>query len=273
MPTMSPPTEPIRDATSPRAPGRSGSHTRTSTCAAVGSSADPVDTTTPVVEGTSTASHPTSLLSRPCYEIVTRCRPYTAPMGERIGVLGGTFDPVHIGHLVAAADARHALHLDRVLLVPAGDPWQKRGQVVASGADRLALVRGRGRRGSTGSRRPRSRSTGPARPSPPTPSRRSPRRAGRSSSSSAPTRWPTCRPGSASTRHGTWPRSSSSNGPATRTPSRPGRAGASSGSRSPASTCRRARSRGRLFEGRPVAGLLPVAVIEEIRARGLYTAP
>ncbi len=62
-------------------------------------------------------------------------------MAERIGVLGGTFDPVHVGHIVAASEARWALHLDRVLLVVAGDPWQKRGQVVASGPDRLALVR------------------------------------------------------------------------------------------------------------------------------------
>jgi nicotinate-nucleotide adenylyltransferase len=62
-------------------------------------------------------------------------------VGERIGVLGGTFDPVHVGHVVTAVDARAALRLDRVLLVVAGDPWQKRGQVVASGADRLALVR------------------------------------------------------------------------------------------------------------------------------------
>lgn len=59
---------------------------------------------------------------------------------ERIGVLGGTFDPIHVGHLVAASDARAALELDRVLLVVAGDPWQKRGQVVASAADRLAMV-------------------------------------------------------------------------------------------------------------------------------------
>jgi nicotinate-nucleotide adenylyltransferase len=62
-------------------------------------------------------------------------------MGERIGVLGGTFDPVHVGHVLAAVDARWALHLDRVLLVVAGDPWQKRGQVVAAPADRLALAR------------------------------------------------------------------------------------------------------------------------------------
>ena len=59
---------------------------------------------------------------------------------ERVGVLGGTFDPVHVGHVVAAAEARAALQLDRVLLVVAGDPWQKRGRVVASAADRLALV-------------------------------------------------------------------------------------------------------------------------------------
>ena len=61
-------------------------------------------------------------------------------VGERIGVLGGTFDPVHVGHLVAAGDARWALRLDRVLLVVAGDPWQKRGQVAAAAADRLALA-------------------------------------------------------------------------------------------------------------------------------------
>ncbi|MBM3660527.1 MAG: nicotinate (nicotinamide) nucleotide adenylyltransferase [Actinobacteria bacterium] len=61
-------------------------------------------------------------------------------MAEKIGVLGGTFDPVHHGHLAAAADVRHALGLDRVLLVVAGDPWQKRGRVEASARDRLALT-------------------------------------------------------------------------------------------------------------------------------------
>ena len=43
---------------------------------------------------------------------------------ERIGVFGGTFDPVHVAHIVAAVEARRALELDRVVLVPAGDPWQ-----------------------------------------------------------------------------------------------------------------------------------------------------
>lgn len=44
---------------------------------------------------------------------------------QRIGILGGSFDPIHIGHLVAAINARHAAQLDFVLVMPAGDPWQK----------------------------------------------------------------------------------------------------------------------------------------------------
>src|SRR5262249_27903623 len=59
---------------------------------------------------------------------------------ERLGVFGGTFDPVHVGHVVVAAETRSALGLDRVLLVVAGDPWQKRGKVVAPAHDRLILV-------------------------------------------------------------------------------------------------------------------------------------
>jgi nicotinate-nucleotide adenylyltransferase len=62
------------------------------------------------------------------------------PEQERIGVLGGTFDPVHTAHIVAADDVRATLRLDRVLFVVAGDPWQKRGKVVASAADRIDLV-------------------------------------------------------------------------------------------------------------------------------------
>ena len=59
---------------------------------------------------------------------------------ERVGVFGGTFDPVHVGHLTAACAARHQLALDRVLLVVAADPWQKRGHVVAAAEDRFAMV-------------------------------------------------------------------------------------------------------------------------------------
>jgi nicotinate-nucleotide adenylyltransferase len=58
----------------------------------------------------------------------------------RLGVLGGTFDPVHIGHLVAANEARHALALDTVLLVVANEPWQKQDRPITPAADRLAVV-------------------------------------------------------------------------------------------------------------------------------------
>jgi nicotinate-nucleotide adenylyltransferase len=59
---------------------------------------------------------------------------------ERVGVFGGTFDPFHHGHLVAATTVRHELGLDRLLLVVAGDQWQKRGKVVQSPRDRLRMV-------------------------------------------------------------------------------------------------------------------------------------
>ncbi len=62
--------------------------------------------------------------------------------GERIGILGGTFDPPHVGHVAAAAGVRHALGLRRVLVVPASVPWQKRGtRVISEPADRLAMTR------------------------------------------------------------------------------------------------------------------------------------
>jgi nicotinate-nucleotide adenylyltransferase len=61
-------------------------------------------------------------------------------IGERVGLLGGTFDPVHTGHLVAAVNVRHDLRLDRVLLVVANHPWQKAGRRITPAADRLAVV-------------------------------------------------------------------------------------------------------------------------------------
>lgn len=62
-------------------------------------------------------------------------------MTRRIGVFGGTFDPIHVGHLVAAVNVRHALGLDVVLLVVANRPWQKVGtRSVSPASDRLAVV-------------------------------------------------------------------------------------------------------------------------------------
>ncbi len=59
----------------------------------------------------------------------------------KIGIFGGTFDPIHVGHLVAAVNVRHDLGLDRVLLVVANQPWQKvAARPVTPAADRIALV-------------------------------------------------------------------------------------------------------------------------------------
>ena len=58
---------------------------------------------------------------------------------RRLGILGGTFDPIHNGHLVLASEACAQRNLDAVILVPAGDPWQK-SSVVASSTDRLAML-------------------------------------------------------------------------------------------------------------------------------------
>ena len=59
---------------------------------------------------------------------------------RRIGILGGTFDPVHIGHLYIANALREALDLDRNVWVPAGRPPHKTGQIVSSDRDRLAML-------------------------------------------------------------------------------------------------------------------------------------
>ena len=60
---------------------------------------------------------------------------------ERIGVLGGTFDPPHVGHFMVASDVCAALELDRLLLIPSASPPHKQGQVRATAEQRLAMVR------------------------------------------------------------------------------------------------------------------------------------
>ncbi|MCL7454903.1 MAG: nicotinate-nucleotide adenylyltransferase [Anaerolineae bacterium] len=61
-------------------------------------------------------------------------------MSPRLGVLGGTFDPIHHGHLVAAQEVLHQLRLDRVLFVPAGDPPHKPSRPVSATHHRVRMV-------------------------------------------------------------------------------------------------------------------------------------
>jgi nicotinate-nucleotide adenylyltransferase len=60
---------------------------------------------------------------------------------KKTGLMGGTFDPIHHGHLVAAEEARYALGLERVLFIPAGQPWQKERGVVTPGAQRFEMTK------------------------------------------------------------------------------------------------------------------------------------
>jgi nicotinate-nucleotide adenylyltransferase len=58
----------------------------------------------------------------------------------RIGVMGGTFDPIHHGHLVAASEVGHFFSLDEVVFVPTGQPWQKDGREVSAAEDRYLMT-------------------------------------------------------------------------------------------------------------------------------------
>jgi len=59
----------------------------------------------------------------------------------RTGILGGTFDPIHIAHLHAGETALFGAALDRVLFMPAGDPWQKGDRAMTPAAQRLEMTR------------------------------------------------------------------------------------------------------------------------------------
>lgn len=54
--------------------------------------------------------------------------------------MGGTFDPVHHGHLVAASEVAHRFDLDEVIFVPTGEPWQKSGKQVSPAEDRYLMT-------------------------------------------------------------------------------------------------------------------------------------
>jgi len=59
---------------------------------------------------------------------------------RRVGVMGGTFDPVHHGHLVAASEVAHDFALDEVVFVPTGEPWQKSARQVSPAEHRYLMT-------------------------------------------------------------------------------------------------------------------------------------
>src|SRR5580693_10374357 len=63
-----------------------------------------------------------------------------AGRAARLGVMGGTFDPIHHGHLVAASEVAHFFSLDEVIFVPTGQPWQKNGREVSAAEDRYLMT-------------------------------------------------------------------------------------------------------------------------------------
>jgi nicotinate-nucleotide adenylyltransferase len=60
--------------------------------------------------------------------------------GRRIGIMGGTFDPIHHGHLVAASEVADRFALDEVVFVPTGHPWQKGDVAVSPAEDRYLMT-------------------------------------------------------------------------------------------------------------------------------------
>ena len=64
--------------------------------------------------------------------------PRRPPPGGRLGIFGGTFDPPHVAHVVAACWTRQALDLDEVWFVPANRPWQKVGTRTVTPAGTLS---------------------------------------------------------------------------------------------------------------------------------------
>ncbi|GAB2953505.1 nicotinate-nucleotide adenylyltransferase [Micromonospora polyrhachis] len=59
---------------------------------------------------------------------------------RRVGIMGGTFDPIHQGHLVAASEVADRFELDEVVFVPTGQPWQKADEPVSPAEDRYLMT-------------------------------------------------------------------------------------------------------------------------------------
>lgn len=66
---------------------------------------------------------------------------WTGASDMRVGILGGTFDPIHTGHLLIAESARQHLGLDRVIFIPAGQPWMKEDLPISDARHRIEMAR------------------------------------------------------------------------------------------------------------------------------------
>lgn len=74
-------------------------------------------------------------------DLESKVVPASPTKPQRVGVMGGTFDPPHVGHLVTAVNVGHALDLDLVIMMVANVPWQKVGtRAITPADDRLAMV-------------------------------------------------------------------------------------------------------------------------------------
>lgn len=61
--------------------------------------------------------------------------------GKKVGILGGTFDPVHNAHLAIVDEARISLEIEEVIFVPAGRPWMKSDRVITAAEHRVNMLR------------------------------------------------------------------------------------------------------------------------------------
>ena len=59
----------------------------------------------------------------------------------KIGIMGGTFDPIHLGHLIIAEEARTALQLNKIMFIPAGNPWTAIGRQITPPQQRAEMVK------------------------------------------------------------------------------------------------------------------------------------